>query len=228
MRSACSGCTDNCRATSSASSGSTPRALYIAASSSCSSAGVVLEFVSLLVHLGANELVLRGDRHELAGRHRQRAGRQPGQTGEHDCAVRSRAAGNAGDQGDVRDQAVHRAEYSRPQPAAGHIAVLVPVRLACLQATWGANRGGGRLITSVIFRACLCAGSRGAPGTLTAGAGGPSVTDQASRGIAPGGLAARPPATPGNRRRGRWPRAARSSGARQPLAWMRSPASTSR
>jgi hypothetical protein len=80
---------------------------------------VVLEFVAFLVDLGVDQLVLRGHRHELARGHRRRAGRQPGQAGEHDRAMRAAAAADSGDQRNVGDQAVHGAEDRRAQPSAG-------------------------------------------------------------------------------------------------------------
>jgi hypothetical protein len=45
---------------------------------------VVGEFVPFPGHLGVDELVLRGNGDELAGRHRERARRQPGQSGQDD------------------------------------------------------------------------------------------------------------------------------------------------
>ena len=95
--------------------------------------GVVLQLVPLLADLGLDQLVLRGDRDVLAGRHGERAGGQPGQPGEHD-QVRGGAGGahpgaHASDQRDVGDQPIHGAEDRRAEPATGNVLVLVPMRL---------------------------------------------------------------------------------------------------
>jgi hypothetical protein len=88
-------------------------------------AGVMLEFQPFLVDLGEDELVLRGDGDVLPGRHRARARDQAGQAGEHDRVRARAAAAHPGDQRHVGDQAVHGAEHGRPQPAAGHVAMVV-------------------------------------------------------------------------------------------------------
>ena len=98
--------------------------------------GVVLQLVLFLADLRLDELVLGGDRDVLAGRHRERAGGQPGQAGQHD-QVRGPAGGadpraHARDQRDVGDQPVHGAEHGRAQPATGHVLVLVAVGLVLL------------------------------------------------------------------------------------------------
>ena len=86
---------------------------------------VGLELDALLLHFGFDQLVLRGDRYVLARSHRAGTGNQSGQAGQHDRARREPGAADSGDQRDVRYQAVHRTENGRPQPAAGHVAVLV-------------------------------------------------------------------------------------------------------
>jgi len=93
---------------------------------------VVLEFVALLADLGLDKLVLRGHRHILPGGHRERSRGQAGQAGEHDELLRATAPADASDQGHVGHKAVHGAEHRWPQPAAGDVAVLVPVCLTRL------------------------------------------------------------------------------------------------
>ena len=79
---------------------------------------VVLELVLFLGDLGLDEFVLRGHRHVFARGHRERAGREAGEAGQHDRVAVAAAASDAGDQRDVRDQAVHGAEDRWPQPPA--------------------------------------------------------------------------------------------------------------
>ena len=93
---------------------------------------VVLELEPLLLDLGGDQLVLRGNRDEFASRHGERACGQPGEASQHDGLLRKAAATDAGDQGDVGDQPVHGAEDRRPQPAPGHVAVLVHIHLRVL------------------------------------------------------------------------------------------------
>ena len=91
---------------------------------------MVLQLELLLADLRGDQLVLRGDRDVLPGRHGERPGGQARQAGQHHGVRRRAATADPGDQRDVGDQPVHGAEYSGPQPAAGDIAVLVPVCLA--------------------------------------------------------------------------------------------------
>jgi hypothetical protein len=88
---------------------------------------VAVELQPLDVDLGLERLVLRLDRGVLAGRHRERAGHQPGHAGQHDRLVGGRGPGEAGDQRDVGDQPVHRPEGPGAQPAAVDVAVRVVV-----------------------------------------------------------------------------------------------------
>ena len=109
--------------------------------------GVVGELVPLLVHLGLDQLVLRGDGHELARGHRERARREPREPGEQDRVLRPAAAADARDQRDVGDKPVHRPEDGGPQPAAGHVPVLVAVVLGrgpCRVLSPGHSREGAR------------------------------------------------------------------------------------
>jgi hypothetical protein len=88
---------------------------------------IVLQLEPFLVDLGLDEFVLRGDRHVLPGRHRTGTGGQAGQAGEHDRVRGPAPTADPGDQRHVGDQPVHGAEHSRPQPAAGHVPVVVTV-----------------------------------------------------------------------------------------------------
>ena len=90
---------------------------------------VVLELEPLLLDLRGDQLVLRGDRHELARRHGERARGESGEPRQHDGLLGQAAAADAGDQRDVGDQSVHGAEHRGAQPAAGHVAVLMHVWL---------------------------------------------------------------------------------------------------
>jgi hypothetical protein len=76
--------------------------------------------------LRADQLVLVGHRDVLPGAHRERPGYQGRHAGQHDGVRGRAAAAEPGDQRGVGHQPVHRSEYRRPQPAAGH--VTVPVR----------------------------------------------------------------------------------------------------
>jgi len=91
------------RATVSASTAGTPRARYVAASSRRSR----LDLVSLDFDLMFDEIVVRLDRDQLAGRHRKG-------TGEADRARIRAGAGNAEDERDVGDEPVSDAKHRRP------------------------------------------------------------------------------------------------------------------
>ena len=87
---------------------------------------IIRELTSLDLDLGLNELVLAGDRRELAGGHRECAGDQAGHAGQDDVRAAETAAADTGDQADVGDEPVHRAEHCRAQPPTADIAMLVP------------------------------------------------------------------------------------------------------
>ena len=84
-----------------------------------------LELEPLLADLGGDQFVLRRHRDELARRHREGAGGQARQPGQHQRLMRSVAAADARQQRDVGDEPVHGAEHGGPEPAAGHVPVLV-------------------------------------------------------------------------------------------------------
>ena len=77
-------------------------------------ARVVGDLTLFDVHLVVDELFLCSDRHELTRRHRECAGKEPGQTGQTDGCRGGMSAGDAQHQRDVRDQAVARAEDGGP------------------------------------------------------------------------------------------------------------------
>lgn len=108
--------------------------------------GVLTELAALDVELGLDQLALRGDGGVFARRHGEGPGREPRQAGDHDGLLGDRAARDPGHQGEVRDQAVHRAEDGGAQPAAVHIpvGVIVPVRL--VQDRFGLDDGHGVLL----------------------------------------------------------------------------------
>jgi hypothetical protein len=92
---------------------------------------VPLDLLAFHLDLGPGQLTLRGDRGVLPRRHRERARGQAREPGQHDePRTGLGAAVHAGDQREVRHQAVHRAEHGRPQPAAVHVPVgVVPAVL---------------------------------------------------------------------------------------------------
>jgi hypothetical protein len=102
-----------------------------------------LELVAFLADLGVDKVVLGGHRDELAGGHRERAGRKAGQADQHQGMPRPAAATDASDQGDIRDQPVHRPEHGRTQPAARYVPVLVAVRLAARAVGYGHSNASG-------------------------------------------------------------------------------------
>jgi hypothetical protein len=81
------------------------------------------KLLALHCDLGLSELGLGGDRGVLADRHRERAGGQARQARQRDRLRLGLTAGNTGDQREVGDQAVHRAENRGTKPAAADLAV---------------------------------------------------------------------------------------------------------
>jgi hypothetical protein len=61
----------------------------------------------------------------FAEAHGDRTGDQAGEAGEDHVVYRDPAAAHPGDQRDVGDQAIHRAEHGRPQPTAGDIGMVI-------------------------------------------------------------------------------------------------------
>ena len=99
--------------------------------------------------------ILRRDRNELARGHGERPGRKPRQPDEQDRVLRPAAAADAGDQRDVGDQPVHRAEDGGPQPAARHIPVLRALVLGMILVGCGhediLGKGAGRVPVRVAW-----------------------------------------------------------------------------
>ncbi len=106
--------------------------------------GHVLELLALDGELALVQLALRRHRQPLATRHGERPGEEADQPDQHHEAPVVGPARRAGDEAQVRDQAVVEAEDGRPQPTAGArpVAHLGAADLAALAL---AGHGGQRL-----------------------------------------------------------------------------------
>ena len=94
---------------------------------------VLAQLLTLDVEFGEDQFALRGDGGVFAGRHREGAGREARQAGDHDGLRGDGAARHAGHQREVGDEPVHRTEDGRPQPSAVDVAVGVVVAVRGVQ-----------------------------------------------------------------------------------------------
>ncbi|GAA3158645.1 hypothetical protein GCM10017687_91000 [Streptomyces echinatus] len=102
---------------------------------------VLAQLTTLDVEFSLDQLPLRGDGGVLARGHREGTGGQAGETGDDDGLLAHRPAGHARHQGEVGDQAVHRAEDGGTQPAAVDVAVRVVVTVRHMQRGLGLDDG---------------------------------------------------------------------------------------
>ena len=102
---------------------------------------MLAQLAPLDVQLGLDQLALRGDGGVLAGGHGEGAGGEAREAGDDDGLLGDGAAGDAGHQGEVGDQAVHRAEHRGPQPAAVDVTVGVVVAVRLVQRRLGLDDG---------------------------------------------------------------------------------------
>ena len=105
----------------------TPRARSMVASSACSKTGLFSSSSrSLLTSAWTSSFCEETDTYSPAAIEHAPAARPARPVSTMVCALAA-AAAHPGDQRRVGDQPVHGAEHGRPQPAAGHVPVVVPV-----------------------------------------------------------------------------------------------------
>ena len=117
---ACSGFLSSSAAVRAAWSADSPFCWKMSASSAASSCGASGQLAPLQVHLAGQDVALRGHRGELAHRHGEGPGEQPGEAGDHEAVGVGARAGHAEHEREVGEEPVVHAEdggAERPAPS---------------------------------------------------------------------------------------------------------------